>query len=313
MTHIPGNTEQLAEEKLLSDFYRSQGVRNLTAGGLFWYSAGLRLFTPIPCNRHISLSSQDLSSMWSQGALFALFPSADKKPFFPGHFYVVEDNNYGLETIKGAKDRYYIRRALKQCKVENIPFELLLQKGSPLVEDTYGRQGRNCGKSVLEICRNYFRAAASNPLFSAWGAFVSNELAAFKVEFTFRGGVHADTVFSRNDLLKYYPVNALVFVSTQQAMKRAGISYVFYGERPVTGEREGLMRFKESMGYKKVPLKQRLEVNPIVRPAFSRPLSSATKAVADLFYHRSGYARIVSGVISTLRGQIEHSDAGYGG
>jgi len=30
------------------------------------------------------------------------------------------------------------------------------------------------------------------------------------------------------------------------------------------------MRFKESMGYKKVPMKQRLEVNPIVRPAFSR-------------------------------------------
>ena len=95
-------------------------------------------------------------------------------------------------------------------------------------------------------------------------------------------------------------------------MKRAGISYVFYGERPVTDEREGLMRFKESMGYKKVPLKQRLEVNPIVRPAFSRPLSLATKAVADLFYHHSGYARIVSGVISTLRGQIELSDAGYG-
>jgi hypothetical protein len=183
----------------------------------------------------------------------------------------------------------------------------------PLIQDTYGRQGRNCNNLVFEKWRNYFIAAGSNPLFEAWGAFVSNKLAAFLVEFTFRGGVHPDAEFSRNDLLKYYPVNALLFVFTQQAMARADISHVSYGQRPVRGERESLVRFKESMGFKKLPLKQRLEVNPLVKPVFSHPLSSATKAVADLFSHRSEYARIVSGVISTLRGQIKLSDAGYGG
>ena len=194
-------------------------------------------------------------------------------------------------------------------QVENIPFELLLQNGAPLIQDTYGRQGRNCNNSVLERWRNYFIAAGSNPLFSAWGAFVSNELAAFKVEFTFRGGVHAEAVFSRNDLLKYYPVNALVFVSTQQAIARPGISHVSYGQRPVSGERESLVSFKESIGYKKVPMRQRLEVNPVVKPVFSYPLSSILRAIAERYRHRSDYARIVAGVISTLRGQIKLSDA----
>ena len=309
MTNIFGNTEESAEEKWLSDFYRSQGVRSFTAGGLFWYSIGLRRFTTVPCNRHISLSTHDLSSIWSQGALFVYFPSADNRPAFPGYIFVVEDKNYDLGSIKSGNRRHNIRRAFKHCTVERIPSELLVQKAEPLIQDTYCRHDRNWKNSVLEKWRNYFRAAGSNPLFEAWGAFVSNELAAFLVEFTFRGGVHQDVQLSRNDLLKYYPVNALVFVSTQQAIARPGISHVSYGQRPVSGERESLVSFKESIGYKKVPMRQRLEVNPVVKPVFSYPLSSILRAIAERYRHRSDYARIVAGLISTLRGQIKLSDA----
>ena len=312
MTHIPGNTDQLAEEKWLSDFYRSQGVRAFTASAFFWRSEGLRLFSPIPCNSPISLSSQDLSYMWKQGALFVYYPSADNWPAIPGYVFVVEDKKYGFTSIKSGDRRHNIRRAFKHCTVENIPFELLLQNGAPLIQDTYGRQGRNCNNSVLEGWSKYFRAAASNPLFTAWGAFVSKELAAFKVEFTYNGGVQADAVLSRSDLLKYYPVNALLFVSTQQAIMRDGISYVSYGMCPVTGEPESLVSFKESMGFKKVDVNHRLAVNPLLKPVFSNCMSSVLKAIADRNYHRSAYARMVAGLISTLRRQDEHSDAGYG-
>ncbi|MEI8181125.1 MAG: hypothetical protein WCG29_00335 [Desulfomonile sp.] len=182
MTQVLLNTDESVEDKHLADFFRCQGVRCFAAGGFFWRSVGLRLFTPVPSVRPISLSSQDLRSMWKQGALFVHFSSGDNGNSFPGYSWLVEDKNYGFESIKSRNSRRVISRAFKHCTVENIPFQLLIENGAPLIQDTYHRQGRNCKDSVLERHRNYLRAAGSNPLFEAWGAFVFNELAAFKVE-----------------------------------------------------------------------------------------------------------------------------------
>jgi hypothetical protein len=310
---MPEEYEHLGEsfeDKCLSGFYKSLGVRAFTAAGFCWRSAGLRFFTPVPLVGPISLSPQDLRSMWNQGALFVHLPSEETKHSFPGYIFVVEDKNYDFGNIDSGNRRHNIRRAFKHCTVESIPFELLHEKAALLIQDTYYRQGRNYNSSVLEGWQNYFKAASSNPLFEAWGAFVSGELAAFKVEFTYHGAVQADMVFSRGDLLKYYPVNALLFVSTQIAIRRDNISSVSYGMCPVTGEPESLVNFKESMGFKKVLLRERLEINPLVQPAFQHPLSFVIKAIADRYYNRSEYARIVSGIISTLRGHTSHAGTG---
>ena len=310
MTQVLLNTDESVEDKHLADFFRCQGVRCFAAGGFFWCSVGLRLFTPVPLVQPIQLSTQDLRYMWNQNALFVHFPSEDIENSVPGYIFLVQDKNYDFGSIESGNRRHNIRRGLKHCTVENIPFQLLIENGAPLIQDTYHRQGRNYNDSVLERHRNYLRAAGSNPLFEAWGAFVSNELAAFKVSFTYRRTVQASMVFSRGDLLKHYPVNALLFVSTQMEIRRDHISCVSYGMCPVTGEPESLVNFKESMGFKKVLLRERLEINPLVRPAFRRPLSFVAKAIADRYYNRSEYARIVSGVLSTIRLQIEHSDEG---
>jgi hypothetical protein len=309
MTEIHTNIERSVEENLIANFYDTLCVKAFNAGGYLWRSAGLRLFTPVPMVRPISLSTQDLEHMWKQGAFFVHFPTTGECQGFPGYMFVMEDKNYDFGSIKSGDRRHNIRRGLKHCQVESIPFELLLEKAGPLILDTYYRQGRNCDKAVEEGWRDYFRLAATNPLFEAWAAFVSTELAAFKVEFTYHGVVQADMVFSRKDLLKYYPVNALLFFSTQQAIRRDGISSVSYGMTPVTGEPANLVSFKESMGFKKVDLNHRLEVNPLIKPAFSFPLNLALKAVADHYYHRSAYARIVSGLISRL---LEQSKDGNG-
>ena len=314
MNSICVNSEYSVQDEHLSDFCRAIGVRCFSTGDLFWSSYGLRLFSPLPAYRQISLSPKDLSYIWKQGALFIHYFTSDDCPFYPGYDLIVEDKNYDFDNIQSAKRRHNIRWALKHCNVERVPFELLLKIGLPLVEETYNRLSLRFNGSVLERWKNYFRAAVSNPMFQAWGVFVLNQLAAFNFHIYCRDGAYIPMIFSRTDLLKWHPVDALVFVSTQHAMARDGVAHISYGRRPLTGvDTDSLVNFKESMGYKKIPLKERLEVNPVVKPVFSRPLSSATKALADLFYHRSGYARIVSGVISTLRGQIKLSDAGYGG
>jgi hypothetical protein len=307
MCQSPANLERSIEEKHLSVFYNTLGVRTFTEADFLWRSAGLRLFTPVPMVRPISLSKKDLSRMWKQGAFFIHFPTADVGLGFPGYIFVMDDKEYDWGSIKSSDRRHNIRRGFKHCDVKSIPFEFLVENADPLIRDTYHRQGRNCDDAVVEGWRNYFRAAAGNPLFEAWAAFVSKKLAAFKVEFTYHGVVQADMVFSLKDLLKYYPVNALLFFSTQQAIRRDGISCVSYGMTPVTGEPESLIGFKESMGFKKINLNHRLEVNPLLKPVFSFPLSSLLKVVADSYYERSAYARIVSGVISKLREQTNKS------
>ena len=58
------------------------------------------------------------------------------------------------------------------------------------------------------------------------------------------------------------------------------IKSVSYGRRPITGEAEGLVKFKESMGFKKVLVKERVEINPLAKALFSAPLGLLTSLFA---------------------------------
>jgi hypothetical protein len=306
MNPIPNNSELSVEEKHLADFCQSTGVRYLTAGGLFWDSRGLRLFSPWPFYRPISLSPRDLRHMWSHGAFFLHFVSADDGPFFPGYDLVVGNKNYDLDCVKSSKRRHNIRWALKRCTVERVSFKSLIKLGPQLIEDTHNRQDRSFNESVLKMWMNYFRSAESNPLFEAWASFVSKQLAALNVLVTVGGGAYIEMTFSRSDLLKYHPVDALSFFTTREAIRRECVTQVSYGRRPITGEAEGLINFKESMGFTKVPVKERVEVNPILKPLLCGRLTPLVDNISGRYCDRSMYARIISAVTCTLRGQIGH-------
>lgn len=294
------------EENYLSDFCQKTGIKTFHRAGIFWQSMAMRLFVPTPTNSPISLSSEDLSFMWKQGAWFVHFPVSIDFPGVSSYAFVVQDKNYGFGSIKSSDRRHNIRRAFKYCSVERVSFELLKNEAAPLIADTYLRQGRDCGRNILDGWQSYFTVAATNPLFSAWGAFVKGALAATKVEFIFRNGVQVEALFSSTDLLKYYPMNALLFVSTQQSINMEGISYVSYGMRPVTGEKESLMSFKESMGFEKLAINERLELNPYLKPFFNSFLSLAARKVSEPLLDRSKYARIITGIVLELREQRKY-------
>jgi len=304
MNSMPEIRQDSVDEKHLSDFCRARGVRFFRVGGLFWMSRGLRFFSPWPASKPISLSPQDLRFMWGQKALFLHYVSAEDKPYFPGYDLVVDDKNYDFRSITSSKRRHNIRWALKHCTVERVQFNLLAQEAGPLMEDTHRRQDRTFNESVLKMWINYFKIAESNPLFEAWASFVGNQLAAVCVVVTVGGGTYIEMTFSRTELLKYHPVDALAFVATQEFIARQGITHVSYGRRPITGEPEGLVNFKESMGFRKVPVRERIEIHPALKPALWGPLSSAARFVAKICSNRSMYARIITGVLDTYRGQV---------
>ena len=309
MFSIHGNSEYSVQDKHLANFCRSIGVKCFSTGKLFWNSMGLGVFSHWPSFKQFSLSPSELQYMWKQGAFFIHYFCSDHGPFYSGYDLIVEDKNYDINSIQSPKRRHNIRWALKHCNVERVTFELLEQKGPSLVEDTYKRLGLELNESVLDKWKNYIRAANSNPMFRAWGVFVSNQLAAFNFHIYCRDGIYIPMTFSCTNLLKWHPVDALVFVSTQKAIARDDISHVSYGRRPLTGaDTESLLRFKESMGFKKIPLKERLEVHPILKPVLGRYTSLIARDIANRYSDRSHNARLLVGIIDTLRGYNRHPD-----
>jgi hypothetical protein len=301
-------TRQSNDENHLSNFCRASGTRFFIIRNSFWMSRGMRFFSPWPASKPIVLSAEDLEFIWSQKALFIHYVSTDDKPFFPGYDFLVNDKNYGLDNIQSSKRRHNIRWALKRCSVERVSFDILIREAGPLIEDTHLRQKRVFNNSVLEMWRNYFRLAESNPLFEAWASFVSGQLAAVCVVMIVGDGAYIEMTFSRTELLRYHPVDALAFVVTQRSILLGGVSFVSYGKRPIIGEADGLANFKETMGFKKILVKERVEAHPFLRPIMRAPLNSMTYFIANKASGCSMYARIISGVLATYKGQIQSQE-----
>ena len=130
-------------------------------------------------------------------------------------------------------------------------------------------------------------------------------IAAFLLSITIEKCVHIHMVFSRTDLLKYYPINALTFVFAQDAIKRQGITHVSYGIRSIKGDKESLNRFKEGMGFAKVSIKERMEVNPPLKIFLDCGFARATRWVSGKYCDRSELACNIHGVVSSYLRQNE--------
>lgn len=290
------------EDHWLKTFLDEIGVRVIFAQDRLWHSDGLRMFLPLPCKEEFSITPNERWHLWRSGALFLRYPCADDVPAYPSHIYLVDDKNYDLHSLLG-NQRKETRRALRKCTVEQVAIEDLFKEGFDLIKDTYDRHGRVCDESAIRGWEIYFRAAARNPIFEAWAAFVGKELAAYRVDFTFHGGFYGEALFNRRDLLKYQVMNALMFVSTKAAISRSEIDHVSYGMRGLTGESQALNRYKESMGYRKVLAAERIEVMPLLKPFFDGGLVYVIQALAKRRYEQSAKAKRVCGMIHTYLNQ----------
>ncbi len=297
------NHQSHAEESYLSEFCEKIGMRYFFEAGCLWQSMGLRLFVPTPNCFAVDLTPQTLESMWSEGAFFVQRIVPEFQKGFASYAFIVDDRNYDLDSIKSSDRRHNIRRAFKHCVVERVSFDSIKREALTLISDTYARQGRGCGDSVLKGWTEYIDAAASNPLFSVWATFVGKELAALKIEYRYRGGVHPEALFSRSDLLRYYTMNALLFVSTRETIRMNGVSYISHGMRPVTGEKQTLVDFKESMGFRKMIVNERLEINPRLKIINNSVFHHVGKFIPQTFAERSEYLRVIQGILETLKMQ----------
>ncbi|MGC8603251.1 MAG: hypothetical protein ACP5VS_06140 [Desulfomonilaceae bacterium] len=257
--------DHVFQETQLKNFFRELGARVIQLESGLWHSTGARILQPLIMKGPMDLSPTDLRTLWKSGSLFLRYPVSVIHSGIPSYIYLVDDKNYDLDFLP-RKQRKETRRALRHCSVEQIDIGYIIKNGMNLVVDTYRRQGRTIDKWGFNWWKRNFEISERNPVFEAWAAFVGKELGAFRIDFTYRGGFYGDVLFNRHDLLKYQVMNALMFVSTREVIRRPEIDHVSYGIRATFGDTLSLNRFKESMGYKKIGILEKIEAAPFLKP-----------------------------------------------
>jgi len=149
--------------------------------------------------------------------------------------------------------------------------------------------------------------AADCPSLEAWGAFVGEALAAYLLAIRCGECVYIHNVFSRTDLLKYYPINAVTFAFSQEAMKREGVTHTCYGIRSIKGDKQSLNHFKAAMGFEKVLVLERIEINPRLKLWFDGGLARGIHWIAGKYSDRSEFAANINGLVTAYLTQKQLS------
>lgn len=262
------NAENLAE------WLRRRGHRIVEGAGSLWYDAGARVFQPVPFHRVFAPPEAELRRLMRKTGALGLRYSAPPD-FHTGllSYHVIFDQGpYTIERI-GPKTRNKIRRGLRESNVAPISLDQLAEQGWRLQQDTLARQGRTASMDRAgweRLCR----AARGLAGFEAWGAFVGAELAATllvtRVDDTFL----FLTAQSHRDYLDRYVNNALCFTVSAELWGRPGTRAIFYSTHSLDAP-PSVDEFKFLMGYRAMPVRQRVCFHPLAAPLF-HPLSHAT-------------------------------------
>jgi hypothetical protein len=151
--------------------------------------------------------------------------------------------------------------------VEKIDFGYLAGHAHTLrYKDTQGYWGelwreRGSTQSWKRFCQK----AGQRSDIEAWAAFVHGSLAAFTVTLHVEDYLQLYIGESASRFLRYYPNNALLFTIVKSKLRTPGIRYVSFGTKPLAAG-PGLDHFKRSMGFTIRPCKERVVLNPLLRP-----------------------------------------------
>jgi hypothetical protein len=201
------------------------------------------------------------------GIIAARYSTAPDAPLGCLSYHVVyEKPTYDFEDL-GTWARKNVRRGLRNCAVEPVPFELLAREGWSLQQDTLDRQGRHLRVS-REEWRRRCESAAALPGFEAWGALVQGTLAASVM--TFQMGDCGYMLYQqcRREFLTAHVNNALSFVVTKTLISRAALRSIFYTLHSLDAPAE-MDEFKLRMGYSAKPVRQRVVFHPQLAPVFN--------------------------------------------
>jgi hypothetical protein len=251
--------------EIYGEWLRRQGQRVVRTDSSYWHTEGLGVYQAFPYHWMIDPSEAELSELFTGHGVVALrysmSPHSGKG--CPSYAIVFEGENYDFENL-GHRTRKNVRRGLRCCAVERIPFQQLVEQAWDLRRDALERQGRQLN-ITYDSWRSRYLNAVDLPGFEAWGAWVSGTLAGYVVSFQMAECFCIIDHQSHRGFLDQNVNNAMTFTVSQHALTRPGVQLLFYGLESLDAPPR-VSEFKFHMGYAAKPIRQRVLLRPRLAP-----------------------------------------------
>jgi hypothetical protein len=249
--------------EIYSEWLRRQGQTVVRTESSYWHSEGLGVYQAFPYHWLIDPGKNELSELFSRHRSVALRYSMPQESTrgCPSYAIVFEGGDYTL-AVMGHRTRKNVRKGLRECKIEPITFQALVDEAWDLRLDAFDRQGRHRFIS-RDSWRKRYLTATDLPGFQAWGARVENRLAGYAV--TFQMG-DCLCILDHQSHRQYHELNinnALTYVVSEQGASSPGVRTLFYGLESLDAP-ERVAEFKFHMGYLAKPIRQRVVFRPQV-------------------------------------------------
>lgn len=241
-------------------FLEAMGHRVTQAAGAWWYDVGPFSYLSFPFNRALDTAVVMTARQLCERAWLVRFlcPRGQGRPSW---IMICRDREYDLEGLS-ANNRSKVRRGQKETTVRPVSAAELCLMAHGLNADTAARQGRRVSRGTQAYWNRYYLAAERCQGAELWGAFVSNELAAYCVAFHMDNIAHILILRSSVRHLGLYVNHALLYGYLRHALRDRRLEAVSFGWEPLQGELTSLTSFKESIGFRREAAGQAIVLQP---------------------------------------------------
>ena len=278
-----------------ASFLKAMGHNVCHHAGVYWFDAHPGIYMSFPFQTLVSPEDVVVKDILNSKGIALRYPCGVQQGR-PSYRIVVNETDYDLSSLT-SKARNQTRRGLEWCQVQAVSFDQLGNEAIRLNEETLLRQGRTLSKDFKDYWNKYFIQAAQAEGAEAWGAFVNSQLAAYLIAFRIEGVAHILIVRSARGMLSKYPNNALLFSYVQSVLKEDSINEVSIGLESIQGGMASLDKFKAGMGFKKLPIGQRIEFSPWIKPFLRPSIRKIVLGLADKFANDNEKLAKFSGMI----------------
>ncbi len=256
--------------EVLAEWLQRQGYRVIRTASSYWCEMGPRVYQAFPYHWVIQPTDNELHDLLKRERSIALrFSTPLAAPMGHVSYHVVCSQ---LSQVSGPslpkKARYDVKQGLKYATVEPIPLPRMAEEGWALRAETLARQGRS-GAESPGWWRRVCLSAEGLPGLEAWGALHDGQLVATLLACTTGDccGIFYQQSLSAH--LRHGVNNALAHVFTLEALRRPGITQIFYGLHSLDAP-ASVDEFKFRMGYTAKPVRQRVVFHPWIAPVVNQ-------------------------------------------
>lgn len=250
----------------LMKLHRDCGYRIHRVHDYYFYSRWIRkelfpLNSSFPPNYKISLNKRLVNALKWRFLISPVLIDTKKKDLYE---FVLTTNNYELERFD-RKVRNRIRKSLQTCDITRPSLEDLLDDGLLINRQTCERQSRK-DKLITDkkLWSKYITSIYNDSEYIIWGAYYEKRLIGYLIIYELEGKFNMlQALISRDNSSATNPMCGLMYTAVNSLIKQYGHITLSYGMH-IFQAPNPLIRFKQNMLFKIVPLSRAYVINPVL-------------------------------------------------